>query len=594
LESGSIVKQHIFKHKWQYLLGVILLSISCLFQLLIPVLLERFTDSIEDFTLSTELLITLALSVVAVGFGVAFFRTCSRIYIFRLSRILEKRVRHRLFTHWIKLPSQYYNKQRIGDLMSHAINDVNIIREVAMGGVFLSIEVVILITVAVTAMAFSVNAWLTVLVILPLPGLTYLAYKFRFKIQERSTKVQEAISHLTSTVQEFCSGIRVVKAYSQEKHELAKFKEDNNQNVIANKRLIQTNSLFNAVSIAIVGISYLVSIFFGGILVMNKTISLGEFVAFNTYLSLLIAPVENLGKVINILQRGWAANFRLRKILNTKSEVKDDKGLQPVAIQGNIHIRNLTFSYPGSDEETLKDISLDVPKGSSLAIVGRVGSGKTTLVNLLLRMYNPPKGTVFLDGHEVFQIPLKTLRKSIGIVPQENFLFSSTIGENIAFDPAPYTNNQVVEVSKLAQVHHNIIEFPNQFETALGERGISLSGGQRQRISIARALIKDASILIFDDSLSAVDAETEEKILQGMKQKTRGCTTIIVSHRISSIKDADQIIVMDQGQIVERGTHESLIKKQGIYQSMYEKQTLPHAEELKRKLPQFKIKRIRR
>ncbi|WP_332694920.1 ABC transporter ATP-binding protein [Halalkalibacter lacteus] len=594
MESSSIVKQHIVKHKWQYFLGVILLSISCLFQLLIPVLLERFTDSIQDFTLSTDLLLTLALSVIAVGFGVAFFRTCSRIYIFRLSRMLEKRVRRRLFTHWMKLPSQYYNKQRIGDLMSHAINDVNIIREVAMGGVFLSIEVVILITVAVTAMAFSINVWLTLLVILPLPGLTYLAYKFRYQIQDRSTKVQEAISNLTSTVQEFRSGIRVVKAYSQEKHELAKFEEDNDKNVYANKRLIQTNSLFNAVSIAIVGVSYLISIFLEAMLVMNNTISLGEFVAFNTYLSLLIAPVENLGKVFNILQRGWAANFRLRKILTTESEVKDEKDIPHVTIEGDIHIQNLSFSYPGSNEITLKNINLDVPKGSSLAIVGRVGSGKTTLVNLLLRMYNPPKETIFIDGHDSFQIPLKTLRKSIGIVPQENFLFSSTIGENIAFDPVPYTNNQVVEVSKLAQVHHNIIEFPNQFETALGERGISLSGGQRQRISIARALIKDASVLVFDDSLSAVDAETEEKILQGMKKKMNGCTTIIVSHRISSIKHADQIIVMDQGEIVERGTHESLIQKNGIYQSVYEKQTLPHLEESKRKLPQFKIKRIRR
>ncbi|WP_100408126.1 ABC transporter ATP-binding protein [Bacillus solitudinis] len=591
MESKSIVKQHLIRHKWQYIFGVILLSISCLFQLLIPTFLERFADSIQDETVNTGLLIRLAISIVIVGFIIAFFRSFSRIYIFRLSRILEKRVRHRLFTHWVKLPSQYFNKNRIGDLMSHAINDVNVIREVAMGGVFLTIEVVILITVAVVAMGITINAWLTLLVILPLPGLTILAYKFRFQIQDRSTKVQEAISHLTSTVQEFCSGIRVIKAYTQEKDERQKFENENQKNVFANQQLILTNSIFNSVSIAIVGLSYLLSIFFGGMLVMNGTITLGEFVAFNTYLSLLIAPVENLGKVINILQRGWASNKRLRTILNTKPEVTDEEDvLENVTIQGDIKIRNLTFSYPDSKEIALNNINLSIPCGTSLAIVGKVGSGKTTLINLLLRIYNPPRKTIFIDGYDLYQIPLNTLRHSVGIVPQENFLFSSTIGENIAFDPADYNEQEITEAAKLAQVYDNIIEFPKHFQTPLGERGISLSGGQRQRLSIARSLIKKSEILIFDDSLSAVDAVTEEKILKGLREQMKNRTTIIVSHRISSIQDADQIIVMDQGQIVEQGTHDSLVLQRGMYQSMYAKQSLKHVPAL----PKFSIKRNRR
>ncbi|WP_088105320.1 ABC transporter ATP-binding protein [Halalkalibacter urbisdiaboli] len=580
MSSKSIVKEHLIKHKWQYVFGVILLSISCLFQLLIPTFLEQFADRVQDSTLTSADLIKLLINIIIVGFIIAFFRSCSRIYIFRLSRILEKRVRRRLFTHWVKLPSQYYHKHRIGDLMSHAINDVNVIREVAMGGVFLSIEVVILITVAVIAMGMTINAWLTLLVILPLPGLTFLAYKFRFQIQERSTKVQEAIGHLTSTVQEFCAGIRVIKAYGQEKDERKKFELKNQHNVYTNRQLIQTNSLFNSVSIAIVGLSYLLSIFFGGMLVMNNTITLGEFVAFNTYLSLLIAPVENLGKVMNILQRGWASNKRLRTILNTEPEIKDAQDVTATSVDGQITIRNLSFAYPDTEELVLKNINLNIPKGSSLAIVGKVGSGKTTLLHLLMRVYNPPKSTIFIDGYDLYQIPLKTLRQSIGIVPQENFLFSSTIADNIAFDPANYNERQITNAAKLAQVYDNIIDFPNKFETALGERGISLSGGQRQRISIARSLIKKANILIFDDSLSAVDAVTEEKILQGLREQMINRTTIIVSHRISTIKDADQIIVLDEGEIVEHGTHDTLIKKNGIYQQMYEKQALKQASPL--------------
>ncbi|MDQ0253443.1 ATP-binding cassette subfamily B protein [Evansella vedderi] len=577
MKSESFVKSHLIRYKWQYLFGTILLSISSLLQLQIPKFLETFADHVEASTLTQTILIQLAIYITLIGFGIAFFRSSGRIFIFRLSRILEKKVRRSLFTHWVKMPSQYYNKQRIGDLMSHAINDVNLIRDVAMRGIFLTIEAFILITVAVITMAITINVWLTLLVILPLPGLTYLTYKFRLQIQERSTKVQEAIGHLTSTVQEFCSGIRVVKSYSQENHERQRFKRDNQHNVKANQQLILTNSMFNSISIGIVGLSYLLSIFFGGLLVMNGTISLGEFVAFNTYLSLLIAPVENLGKVINTLQRGWASNIRLRNILNTEPEVKDESMVQEDGeVHGEIHIENLSFSYPESNEVALKNIHLTVPRGSSLAIVGRVGSGKTTLINVLTRMYNPPKGTIFYDGRDIYEIPLKTLRKSVGIVPQENFLFSSTIAKNIAFDPEHYSREDVAEAAKLSQVYNNIIEFPKKFDTPLGERGISLSGGQRQRVSIARSLIKEASIFIFDDSLSAVDGETEEKILQGMKEKMNEQTTIIVSHRISSIKHADQIIVMEEGRIAERGTHESLLKEKGLYRRMYEKQTFGH------------------
>ncbi|MEW9670082.1 ABC transporter ATP-binding protein [Ammoniphilus sp. 3BR4] len=568
--SRSLFAEYVSLNKRKYLFGAVLLSISCLLQLLIPRILEKFANGVHALTISSLGILQFALLISAVGFGVAFFRSTSRIYIFRLSRQLERSIRDRLFQQWERMPQEYYKRQRIGDLMSHAINDVNVTRDVAMQGVFMTVEAAILISVTVIAMSTTVHATLTLLVMLPLPALSYIAYKFRFDIQERSLKVQEAIGLLASRVQEFCAGIRVVKAYVQEQDQMKKFMEDNQNNVAANRNLIRSNSLFTSISQGIVGLSYLISVLFGGILTMIGAITIGEFVAFNTYLSFLVSPVENLGKVINTLQRGRAADLRLREILAMKPQVEDEKDVLPItSIKGGIQVSHLTFTYPGDDAPTLLDINLSIPPQSSLAIVGRIGSGKTTLVNLLMRMYNPPRGTIFIDGMEISQIPLRVLREGIGFVPQENFLFSTTIAENIAFDPKLYEQSHIEEAAKLAQVYENILHFPLKFETPLGERGSSLSGGQRQRVSIARAIIKDPAILIFDDSLSAVDARTEARILEGLKQVKKGRTTIMVSHRISTIMDCDQIIVMDQGRITEQGNHYSLLRKAGLYAQMY-------------------------
>lgn len=571
MDTGPLLKTHMLKNKGAYMLGVALLSISCLMQLVIPKLLEKYTNGLQSFTLSAIDNLRFACYIVLIGIGVAFFRSISRIYIFKLTRTLEKQIRNRLFKKWEGLSSSYYNKHRIGDLMSHAVNDLNVIREVGFQGVFLSVEAFVMISVTMVAMGATVSLPLTVFVLLPLPALTFIVYKFRFEIQTRATRVQEAISRITSTVQEFTSGIRIVKTYVQEQEEIRKFTTDNQNNVEAQKKLIQSNSMFLSLSQGIVGLSYLISFLFGGYLVLQNTITLGEFVAFNTYLTMLIQPVENLGRVINVLQRGVAADLRLRQVLSTKPEVKDEEDVLPVhSISGHIQMKNLSFTYPGSKQPALQNINLDVPKGSSLAIVGKVGSGKTTLIHLLLRMYNPPRGTLFVDGFDILQIPLQTLRSHIGYVPQEHFLFSTTIKENIAFDPKKnYGDKEVQQAAKMAQVYDNIIAFPDKFQTALGEKGMSLSGGQRQRVSIARALIKKPSILIFDDSLSAVDTETEARILAELKKEMKSRTSIIISHRISTIQHADQIIVLDEGRIIERGDHASLVKLGGVYANMY-------------------------
>ncbi|MEC1522843.1 ABC transporter ATP-binding protein [Neobacillus niacini] len=379
---------------------------------------------------------------------------------------------------------------------------------------------------------------------------------------------------MTSRVQEFCSGISVIKTYIQEQEERKKFTNDNQANVEVNKQLIRANSLFTSLSQGIVGLSYLISIVFGSILVMKSTISLGDFVAFNTYLSLLIAPIENIGKVINLLQQGKAADNRIRHVLSTEPTIQDEEGVTSItSIQGTIMIRNLSFKYQRSKESALKNITVSIPKGTSLAIVGKVGSGKSTLVNLLLRLYNPPKNSIFIDDHDIRDVPLKTLRSSVAYVPQDNFLFSSSIKENIAFDPNPYENEQVFHAARQAHVYQDIMELPEKFETELGERGLSLSGGQRQRVSIARALIKPSPIIIFDDSLSAVDSKTETNILNTLRTQMKSRTSIIISHRISTIQEADQIIVLDKGEIVERGTHHSLLKQNGMYKKMFTQQT---------------------
>jgi ATP-binding cassette, subfamily B, multidrug efflux pump len=573
MKDKPIFKEHFVLHKWSYLLGTSLLTISLVLQLFVPVLLKKFTDGLQNNSILVSDLWELSLWFVLVGLGAFLFRSSGRIYIFKMSRILERDLRSSLFSHWEKLQAEYYQNQRIGNLMAHAVNDVNIMRQIVMQGYFQMVEAAVLISISVFMMASTIHLYLTLLVLLPLPGLTYIAYRFRSKIQLHSLKVQEAIGTLTSRVQEFCSGINVIKTYNQEQEERKKFTDDNQSNVEVNKQLITANSLFTSLSSGIVGLSYLISIVFGSILVMRSTISLGDFVAFNTYLSLLIAPIENIGKVINLLQQGKAADSRIRLVLSTEPTIKDEAGITPISsFQGAIKINNLSFDYQKSKENALNNINVFIPEGTSLAIVGKVGSGKSTLVNLLLRLYNPPKNSIYIDEHDIRDIPLKTLRASVAYVPQDNFLFSSSIKENIAFDPNPYQDEQILQAARQAHVYEDIMHLPEKFETELGERGLSLSGGQRQRVSIARALIKPSPIIIFDDSLSAVDSKTESNILNTLRSQMKSRTTIIISHRISTIQEADQIIVLDKGEIVERGTHQSLLKENGIYKKMYTQQ----------------------
>ena len=596
----TILRDHIIRHRWAYLFGFLLVTVSSLLQLLIPSLMGQFTDRLEEGSLSASGIARFALGITAAALGTAAFRSVSRIFMFRMARQLEARVRVDLFRHWERLPAQYYNDRRIGDLMAHGTSDVGVMREVTMGALYQVCEAIVLIGVTIGAMAISISPLLTVLTLLPLPLLSIMAYRFHRRVLRESADVQDAIGDMTSRVQEFVAGIRVVKAFVREKKETERFDAANQRAVDTYRRLVLTNSLFGGASQGIVGVSFLVSVVAGGVMVLNGTITLGEFVAFNTYLTLIIGPIENIGKVMNTLQRGAASEKRLLDILNTAPEVTDgpetDRSIE--SIEGEIEFRRLTFTYPKMNRPALADITLKVPRGSSLAIVGKVGSGKSTLVSLLVRMYNPPPGTLFIDGRDILTIPLKTLRQSVGFVPQDGFLFSTTIKDNIGFDPKPHTMEEIEEAARIAQVYDNIVDFPDGFDTKLGERGLSLSGGQRQRVSIARAVIKKPAILVFDDSLSAVDTDTEDRILKELDRIMTGRTTIIIGHRISSVQRADQIVVLDEGRIVERGTHEELVRLGGIYADMYHKQLFEdearRTERLDAELPEAGLRQAER
>jgi ATP-binding cassette subfamily B protein len=389
--------------------------------------------------------------------------------------------------------------------------------------------------------------------------------------------VQAAFSDLTDKVQENMAGIRVVKSFVQEEYEIDKFLVSNNNYIEKNMRLVKVFGFMFPLVGFIASLSFIVALGFGGSLVIREEISLGQFTSFIAYLGLLTWPMMAIGQVVNVLQRGTASMKRLNSIFEVQPEIVDGATVKDISqeeLTPSIEFNNLSFTYKGANHPTLSNINLKIEEGKTLAILGRTGSGKTTLVNLILRMYNVEEGQIAIGGHDINIIPLKTLRESIGYVPQDNFLFSTTLKNNIAFSNIDMDMEKVVQSTKFAHVHDNIMEFPQQFDTILGERGVTLSGGQRQRVSIARAIAKDPKILILDDSLSAVDTKTEEKILEGLKQVMKNRTSIIIAHRISTLKEADEIIVLDEGKIVEKGTHKELIILNGLYNSIYKKQLL--------------------
>ncbi|MHB8062391.1 MAG: ABC transporter ATP-binding protein, partial [Ruminiclostridium sp.] len=488
------------------------------------------------------------------------------------ARKLECTLREDLYKHLQTLSPEFYSKRKTGDLIAYGINDILAIRMALGPATALSINGIVICGSSIYFMLVSIDLRLTLLTLAPIPVIIIFMALIGKKIHKCFLKVQELFGEISDRVQENINGIRVIKSYAQEDKEIENFKALGDGMLAANIEMVKVSSLLTPIIEGCFSISFVLNLVLGGKMVLSGSISLGDFVAFNTYLAMIMAPIISIGRVVNIFQRGTASLQRLNEIFSIKPKVVDgQKGISK-NIKGNIEFRNLTFYYPGTTIPALLNINLNIEKGKTIGIIGKTGSGKTTLANLLLKLYNSTPGQLFLDSIDINDYSLDAIRNSFSFVPQDTFLFSASIKENIISFKNIYSEDDIASASRFSGIYESITEFPDGFDTILGERGVNLSGGQKQRISIARAIIKDPSILILDDALSAVDTVTEAYILKNFETHRKGKTTFIISHRISAVSNADEIIVMNHGSIQESGTHNELISKGGLYYEIYNEQ----------------------
>ena len=509
--------------------------------------------------------------MVAAAAGIFLTRSIWRSFINGNARRMEMWLRNTLFTHLQTLGPDFFNHQKTGDLMAYAINDVNAIRMTFGPGFALACTSLFTGAFSIFQMGAGVNLRLALACLLPIPFLLALIFRLGSITRERFRRVQEAFAAVSDRVQENISGIRVIKAYAQETPEVERFESLNRDMRDTNVSMVKVSSAMSPMVSFIFGISFTICLIYGSHLVRTGVITLGELVAFNGYLTLIISPVQSVARVTNILQRGLASLKRYAAVVETPPTVVDaavNKHKGP--LQGEIRVSNLTFHYPDGGDAALRDVSFELKPGKTLGILGHTGSGKTTLCNLLLKLFNPARGMISFDGADIHDIALDVLRGGIGYVPQDNFLFSATIAENIRFYAPEATMEDIEQAAKLADIYDSIQEFPDGFQTQVGERGVTLSGGQKQRVAIARMLMQGAPIMVFDDSLSAVDAETDAKIRAELAHSLGSATVILISHRITTLMQAQRILVLSEGRVADIGTHEELISRPGIYRDIYE------------------------
>lgn len=578
------VKNFIFKNRMRYAKGAMALLLINILQVSIPRITGEIIDGIQTGSINANNVGMYSSIIVIIAISIFVLNYLSRLQITGASILFQYETTNAIFKHLEKLSMSFFNKNSVGELMALSVNDVNAVRLALGRGVNLIIDTFFLMLLSIIAMGKTINMKLTIMAFLPIPILIVVVAKFGIVINNRFKKVQESFASLTEKVQENIAGIRVIKTFVQEKEEIENFKIINVRNYETNIQLVKVWGVFYPLIEFLSAVSYLIVLVYGSSLVLKKQITIGDFIAVNSYIGVLIRPIKFIGRIVNIIQRGEASKGRIEKLFNEKPEVHDKSDFKSkfdnLKLRGKVVFKNLTFSYSKESKPVLKNIDLTLEPGKTVAIVGKVGSGKSTLANLILRLYNPQeKGQLIIDNMDITEIPVKVLRDNIGYVPQDNFLFSESIKYNIAFSQRDYTIKQIEDAAKMSQVYDNIMDFSDKFDTMLGERGVNISGGQKQRISIARAIIKKPSILVLDDCLSAVDTETEKNILDGLKYIIKDCSCLIISHRVSSIKHADEIIVLDKGSIVERGAHADLMKIGGLYYRMYEKQILQERSE---------------
>ncbi len=565
------------ENKGYYILGILILIVVDTIQLFVPQVLRKGTDALQSGSISLRDLGKYSLIIVVLGLIMSVGRYFWRVYLFGSSRRLEYHLRDKLFNHLLTLSPNFYNTNKTGDIMAHATNDINAVRVTFGQGIMMVIDASFLALLTLIFMVKTTNLKFTLISLVSLPFISIIGKRFSKLIHRRFKIVQESFSRLTDITQESFAGARVIKSFVQEDLVIDNFLEVNDDNLSKNLELVRISGMFPPLVQFISSIAFFIVMIYGSQMVILEEISLGDFIAFNNYLGVLIWPMMAIGWVINIVQRGNASLERINEILDVKPDIVDTEYARDIDhIDGSIEFKNVSFKYPRAEVEALKDINFKIDANKTLAIIGRTGSGKTSLVKLLLRVYDDYEGQILIDGIDIKDFSLRSLRDHIGYVPQDNFLFSRTIKENIEFSQdQPMELEKVEAASKFSEVYNNIMDFPEGFDTVLGERGVTLSGGQKQRVSIARGIVKDSKIIIFDDSFSSVDTNTEEKILENIDNIEAGKTLLLISHRISTIKNADLILVLDDGEIIQAGNHKELLGDQeGLYYYLHEEQLL--------------------
>jgi len=580
MKAFKTLKNDLLENRWRILIGLLALLIVDVLQLFIPRIVKYAIDDLTWGGIPATRLLTYAGEVLILALGIGGFRYVWRYLLLGAARRMEKALRDRLFSHLQTLSPSYFSRTKVGDLMAHATNDIEAVRmSTALGLVFL-VDTIILGILTIFFMIY-IHPLLTLYAILPMPLITGITLFFSRTIHQRFEVLQKTFASLTERVRESIAGIRVVKAYVLEKEEEEKLSRLSQDYVQENVNVTKVWGMFFPLILFFSNFSMAIVLYLGGKLTIFQSISTGDFVAFMSYLGMLAWPMMALGWAINVIQRGAASMGRLNRIFEEVPEISDSPGLiEPEVLKGRIDIKGLTFSPGNGGGPLLQNIELTIREGERMVIVGRTGSGKTVFCNLLTRVLESPKGSLFYDGIEIHRLSLKVLRRSIGYVPQETFLFSDTIRENIAFGKLGATDEEIEEAARIAQIYDEIKEFPEGMDTVIGEKGITLSGGQRQRVAIARAILMNPPLFILDDALSSVDMQTEERILEGLEKVLHGKTSILITHRIAPLRRADRIVVLDEGRVVEMGNHATLLSEGGIYASLYWERQLE--EELER------------
>ena len=573
MNTFRFIFAYIKRHRFQYIAGIITLFVVDFVNIFIPQEIGKVTDGLESHSLSWNGVKQSLFLICLLGLILTIGRFLWRYFIFGAARVIEKELRNEMFGHLEKMSVEYYNEHKTGDLMTRFTSDLNAVRMAIGPAVISAFDASVMTVMVIFQMMYYVNVELTLLAIIPMLFICFGEIYYGKIIYKRFKARQEAVSNLTDFVQESFSGVRVIKAFVRERSELKAFTKANKATMEKNLDIVRLQSIVMPLLDVVIGASTLITLVYGGYLVLYGKITLGRFVAFHQYINMLVWPMLACGESIQMFSQGGASVRRIKEVFEEKPEIFDSDTTEEIEkMEGNIVLSHLTFIHKGHTEPTLKDINLTIPAGTTLAVIGRTGNGKSTLVNLLLRLYNTKPGMILIDGRDINTIALKTLRENIAYVPQDNFLFSGTIKDNIRYGKLNATDEEIIAAAKAVNAHDFIMKLEKGYDTEISERGVRLSIGQRQLLAFARTMVSEPRILILDEATSSIDTHTEILVQQGIEELLKGRTSFVIAHRLSTIKKADKIFVVDKGKICEAGNHEELMERKGAYYELYQAQ----------------------